>query len=85
MTVELALQNERRRLSVSWPVGKTTIDQIAARDRTGRGILLRLVLPKNMTRIVQIESEGVVREGRVDIHYAVNDERRAFMAVEQTS
>ena len=41
------------------------------------------MLPKDVARIVEVEREGLVREGGVNVHDAVDDEGRALVAVEQ--
>ncbi len=84
VAVELGLDDESGNLAVTRPVGQTAVHEIAASDRASGRILLRLVLPKDVAGVVQVECERVVRERRVHVHDAVDDERRAFMAVQET-
>ncbi|ODN71810.1 hypothetical protein A6302_00849 [Methylobrevis pamukkalensis] len=81
MAVELGLEDQRRRLAVARPVGQTTVHHVAAGDGAGGRVLLGLVLPQDLARIVERQGEGRVRERRVDIHHAVDDEGCALVAV----
>jgi hypothetical protein len=85
MAIELIVENERRRLAVAGPVGQTAVDEVAARHRTGGRILLRLILPLDLTGIVEVQGKDVVREGTIHVHDAVDNDRRAFVAVQEAS
>src|SRR5690606_36256355 len=54
VAVKVRLDDESRRLAGARPVGQSAVDEVAAGDRAGRRILLRLVLPNDAARIVQI-------------------------------
>ena len=56
-------------------VGDAAIYGVAAHDRDDVGILLRLILPKDLAVMIEIKREDRIGERRVHIHYVANDQR----------
>lgn len=77
---ELAIQGAQDELAVT--VRQSPVDQIAARDRPSRRVLLRPILPHDLFRMLQIDRVDVVRVCAMDIHDPVDDERTPLVAVE---
>ena len=56
-------------------VCETAVDGVASHNWNNRMILLRLILPENAARLVQVEREHVVGERRVQPHHVTDDDR----------
>ena len=82
VAIQLVEEDFRRAVIACRDIGQTTVDHVATGDRTRGGVLLGLVLPLDAPRIIEVDGEDIVREGRVDIHDAVGHQGTALMAMQ---
>ena len=66
---------------LAFGIGQAAVDRVAAHLRDHRRVLLRLVLPEDLLR-VEVDREDLVRERRVQVHHAVDHQRRALVAAQ---
>src|SRR5579872_2559559 len=67
----------KENLAVS--IGDATINRVAAHDWNDVRVLSRLIFPKNLSFIIQIECVDSVGERRMNVHDVADHQRRTFM------
>ncbi len=65
-------------------IGDAAVDGVTAHHRDDVRILLWLIFPDDLAIVGKVQRIDDVREWRVDIHDAVNNQRRAFVAAQNT-